>query len=919
MNVRTHETRPYWRMTAMLAITLLAFGLRLFRLDHQSLWVDEAISAYLTTLPPTQIMLNRANGLHPPTYFLALAGWTALAGRSEFSLRFFSAGMGLLLVPLIYHVCYRLFDDPRTGLLAASLAALSPASIVYAQETRMYVLLLPAYLLVLSHALAPEKLVRRRDWIRLTACEIVCMYLHLFSVFILATVGLLLLITRVWRNDRRVWRYWLTSQALAGLSYVPWLLVMWRWGADVPAKLSRRDWRATEMSLSRFLRLLWEFLNSGLVGAKKIDGMGHLLGALSLLLPLALLLALLLDRRRKTLLATVGGFLLPLLGSYLVWYMRPLAHPRYVVFLLAPLLIVSARAVVVLMRKPATRLLGLALLGVLLGSDVLALSHVFFDEQFFRPDMRALSTAIAKRAVSGEAVLMPSGDHSLWYYDPSPAEPVSLPGQIGTEGGQLRPHELEADLKNRPGAFLVTYRDLRAVDPRNQVPFLLETNGRLVEQFSVDRIDVEHYALEPDWTLPQLTPAAVACGPLTLSGVYSQAVASADNAVTVALRWRLMEPVTFDYKATVRLWDDAVNTGGQLAVDDARLLNELGRPTSYWETGEEAVNAYVLPLPMGTPPLTYTLGVRLYGGGHLTWQTGEEWLTLGPVRLSRAIGQTGDPYGSWGGADWHIPATSEVAEGLVLEGYALRPEVLKPGDTLYVTLRWRAVRDDLAHYAPRLELHQGADILAQDAGSLFERYPMERWAAGELLIETRQLPIPPTLAPLELALVTQERAIPVGEIAVTREALQWETPPTARPACARLGGVAELAGYDWTPVLDQPGAWHLTLYWRALADSPPAESYTVFTHLLDSEGTLLAQHDGLPGEGKRPTTTWLPEEIVPDRHKLILSGPPANPARLLVGMYDLATMERLPAYDCAGQRLPADAIRLTEIAIEETP
>ncbi len=910
----------------MLAITLLAFGLRLFRLDHQSLWVDEAISAYLTTLSPAQIMLNRANGLHPPTYFLALAGWTALAGRSEFSLRFFSAGAGLLLVPLIYHVCRRLFDDPRTSLLAAFLAALSPASIVYAQETRMYVLLLPAYLLVLSYAPAPDGMVRRRDWIRLAACEIVCMYLHLFSVFIVVTASLLLLITRVWRDGRRVWRHWLTSQALAGLSYVPWLLVMWRWGADVPAKLSRRDWRATGMSLSRFLRLLWEFLNSGLVGAKKIDGMGHLLGALSLLLPLALLLALLLDRRRKTLLALAGSFLLPLMGSYLVWYMRPLAHPRYVLFLLAPLLIVSARAVVVLMQRPATWLLGLALSGVLLGGNVLALKHVFFDEQFFRPDMRALSAAVAERASSGEAVLMPAGDHSLWYYDPAPAESVSLPGQIGTEGGQLRLHELEADLKNRPGAFLVTYRDLRAVDPRNQIPFLLETNGRLVEQFSVERIDVEHYALEPDWTLPQLTLATIECGPLTLSGVYSQAVASADNAVAVALRWRLTEPVTSDYKATVRLWDDAVNTGGQLAVDDARLLNELGRPTSYWEAGEEAVNAYVLPLPMGTPPLTYTLGVRLYGGGHLTWQTGEEWLTLGPVRLLRAIGQAADPYGSWSGADWLAPATSEVAEGLVLEGYALRPEVLKPGDTLYVTLRWRAACDDLAHYAPRLILRRSDlpdgisdPVLAQGTGSLFERYPTDRWAAGELLIETRQLPIPPTLAPLELALVIEERTMPVGEISVTREALQWETPPTARPACARLGRVAELAGYDWTPVLDQPGAWHLTLYWRALADSPPAESYTVFTHLFDSEGMLLAQHDGLPGDGKRPTTTWLPEEIVPDRHELVLSEHYAGPVRLLVGMYDLATMERLRACDCAGRRLPADAIRLTEIAIEETP
>jgi hypothetical protein len=322
---------------------------------------------------------------------------------------------------------------------------------------------------------------------------------------------------------------------------------------------------------------------------------------------------------------------------------------------------------------------------------------------------------------------------------------------------------------------------------------------------------------------------------------------------------------------------------------------------------------------MGTPPLTYTLGVRVYGGGSTTWQTGEEWLTLGPVRLLQVVGQTTNPYGSWSGADWRSPAISEVAEGLVLEGYALRPAELKPGDTLYVTLRWRAARDDLDHYAPHLTLRRGVDVLAQDPGSLFERYPTERWAAGELLIETRQLPIPPTLAPLELALVMGERTMPLGNISVTRDALQWETPATALPICARLGKVAELTGYEWMPAPDQPGVWHLTLYWRALADLPPAESYTVFTHLFDSEGALLAQHDGLPGEGKRPTTTWLPGEIIADRHELVLSEHYAGPARLLVGMYDLATMERLPAYDCAGQRLPADAIHLAEITVEETP
>ena len=96
--------------------------------------------------------------------------------------------------------------------------------------------------------------------------------------------------------------------------------------------------------------------------------------------------------------------------------------------------------------------------------------------------------------------------------------------------------------------------------------------------------------------LPEPTPVAVRCGPLILTGVYSQAVAMADNAVTVALRWRLVKPAEADYKVTVRLWDGE----RQLAGADVRLLNDLGRPTNWWKAGEEALNVYVLPVPLGT-------------------------------------------------------------------------------------------------------------------------------------------------------------------------------------------------------------------------------------------------------------------------------------------------------------------------------
>jgi len=268
---------------------------------------------------------------------------------------------------------------------------------------------------------------------------------------------------------------------------------------------------------------------------------------------------------------------------------------------------------------------------------------------------------------------------------------------------------------------------------------------------------------------------------------------------------------------------------------------------------------------------------------------------------------------------WSSPVVAEIAEGLVLDGYLIHPRELRPGGTFYVTLRWRAAHDGLPSYGPDLVLRRGEEELARDDGVLFERYPTERWVAGEPLIETRRLTMPPTLEPLQLALMLDGRTVPVGTVAVAQDALLWEVPATAQPVCAHLGDVAELEGCGWEASVEQPGTWWLTLYWRGLADPPVEVSYTVFVHLLDSEARLLAQHDGLPDGGARLTTAWLPGEIVADRHELVLVGPRTGYARPQVGMYDLATMARLPAYDCAGRRLPDDIVSLPEVEVGGAP
>jgi hypothetical protein len=93
-------------------------------------------------------------------------------------------------------------------------------------------------------------------------------------------------------------------------------------------------------------------------------------------------------------------------------------------------------------------------------------------------------------------------------------------------------------------------------------------------------------------------------------------------------------------------------------------------------------------------------------------------------------------------------------------------------------------------------------------------------------------------------------------------------------------------------------------------------SYAVFAHMLDAESHIVAQHDGLPAGWSRPTSGWLPGEIIVDAHELDLKAdvPPGEYA-LEVGLYDAETKVRLPTLDSSGQII-ADRALLAPVCVE---
>ena len=105
----------------------------------------------------------------------------------------------------------------------------------------------------------------------------------------------------------------------------------------------------------------------------------------------------------------------------------------------------------------------------------------------------------------------------------------------------------------------------------------------------------------------------------------------------------------------------------------------------------------------------------------------------------------------------------------------------------------------------------------------------------------------------------------------------------------------------------------VTLHWQAQTaqDSP----LSVFVHLYDQAGQLVAQHDGPPAQNFVPFAVWQPGDIIRDQHLIHLDAPlPAGTYTLATGLYDPLTGGRLAAIS-GDTPLPEDVYIIEQLVI----
>jgi uncharacterized membrane protein len=179
------------RRLGWLAVIVFAAILLTYRLGAKDIWLDEAASWDTATRPVAGVIEQTAQDIHPPLYYLLLKGWIHIWGDSLVSLRSLSVLSGLAALWLMLELGAALTLSNGVLLAAVAWCALSPHTVFYDQEARMYPLLTA---LVTGACLCYRRWIdslgqSRRALIVYVLCAVTALYVHYFASLVLAAIA----------------------------------------------------------------------------------------------------------------------------------------------------------------------------------------------------------------------------------------------------------------------------------------------------------------------------------------------------------------------------------------------------------------------------------------------------------------------------------------------------------------------------------------------------------------------------------------------------------------------------------------------------------------------------------------------------------------------------------------------------------
>jgi len=162
---------------------------------------------------------------HPPLYYVMVRLWAQIFGDSPTGVRSLSAIISLLIFPSVYWLCLELFDSQVVGWMAIGLIAISPTHLYFAQEVRQYGLWMTEILVSSAILLRAIRQEDKRNWVLYSLTLILGLYTHLFTVLLIMSHGIYVIIQQRFRWTKTLINY-LIGTIFACLMFVPWLIVI---------------------------------------------------------------------------------------------------------------------------------------------------------------------------------------------------------------------------------------------------------------------------------------------------------------------------------------------------------------------------------------------------------------------------------------------------------------------------------------------------------------------------------------------------------------------------------------------------------------------------------------------------------------------------------------------------------------------
>lgn len=565
----------------------------------------------------------------------------------------------------------------------------------------------------------------------------------------------------------------------------------------------------------------------------------------------------------------------------------------------------------------------------ILATSAFSLFNWFVDPRFSKDDFKALAQFIDERSAPDETVLLSSGHFfPVWAYYYGWENWTSLPDLQRLDVSQVTDlsiaDRIATAVEGKEGVWLVTWQD-EVIDPNGVVPFWLDRIGdRPADAGDFWGVGLEHWRLNPrkiDLLHQDAIDRAVSVNFANQVDLVGMTQLSDTE---LALFWRPRQTLPDDLLLTLRLTDEQ-------GIDWARQ-EVVGRPGAYlyppsrWPVGKIVMTRHQLPWQIGTPPGLYLAEIGLgqaaqAAGGpfeasaaadFVGWDVLDEQgrpqrrtALLEGVNLSHLIEPDSGP----------LPLDPEPLADfwpiVAVRRSILPQETAEPGDRILLALLWQAGEFPADDISVAFDLVDAENETFRVGSNLTpsRRFNLPRWYPGAVVLGQYWLDISPDAAPgpatLQLHLVNQgaytyDEVFPIDQLDIRPTERTFTSPASVDvPLEANFSGQAVLIGVDCSTqtglgcqVIAPGEAVTLTLYWRAEAGM--AKNYTVFTHLLDSDETVIVNADHAP---PKPTQGWIPAEIIADPVTLTLPADlPAGDYRLEVGLYDAAdpAFARLP-------------------------